>query len=263
MNRLIVARSAPLLFRQVGRSIGGRSVVQHLAPQTPPLATARSWFSSTDDKNQNMAYPDTSAEKLFEEDEEDEVEDDSELTEIDRSEVDEEKPGGEGPELVPSKEEALQAKLKEIRDQLQRSLAEQENTRRIAHRDIDQARQFAIKSFAKSLLEVSDNLERALHAVPHDAIEANDGEQDKKPSVLANLYQGIHLTEKELRKAFESNGLVKFGDVGEVFDPNKHEALFEYPDAKLEAGTVGQVMKPGFMLNSRVLRPAEVGVVKN
>jgi molecular chaperone GrpE len=283
MNRLVVARSAQLLFRQVGRRIGGQSILQHLArPPAPSSSLAHScWFSSStanddnkttkvapdkdDDEDDNpIDYPDTSAEKIFEQDdEEDEEDDEAETMEIDRSEVDEAKPGDEGPELVPPREELLQNKLKQLRDQLQRSLAEQENTRRIAHRDIDQARQFAIKSFAKSLLEVSDNLERALDAVPADSIAAKDGAHNAKPSVLANLYQGIQLTEKELRKAFESNGLVKFGDVGEVFDPNKHEALFEYPDAKMQAGTVGQVMKPGFMLNSRVLRPAEVGVVKN
>lgn len=163
-------------------------------------------------------------------------------------------------EIKPSKEEELEAQVKELKNQLLRSMAEQDNTRRIASRDIDQARQFAIKSFAKSLLDVSDNLERALDAVPQDALEKAKAEE--KPDVLANLYEGIQLTEKGLRKAFESNGLVKFGEAGEVFDPNKHEALFEYPDAAREAGTVGEVMKPGFMLNSRVLRPAEVGVIK-
>jgi molecular chaperone GrpE len=156
----------------------------------------------------------------------------------------------------PSKEEVLEAQVKELKEKVLRSLAEQDNTRRIAKVDVDKARQFAIKSFAKSLLDVADNLERAMKAVPVDQLDK------KKDPVLCNLYEGIELTEKGLTKAFEANGLIKFGQVGEVFDPNRHEALFEYPDATKTAGTVGQIMKPGFLLNRQVLRPAEVGVVK-
>ena len=70
------------------------------------------------------------------------------------------------------------------------------------------------------------------------------------------------MTDDGLTKAFAKNGLVKFGQRGEKFDPNKHEALFEYPDPNGEPGCIGQVMKAGFMLNNRVVRPAEVGVVK-
>jgi molecular chaperone GrpE len=147
--------------------------------------------------------------------------------------------------------------VKELKDALLRSLAEQENTRRIAARDVSEARQFAIKSFAKSLLDVSDNLERAMAAVPSSYIE----NKEEHP-VLANLYEGIELTERGLMKAFTSNGLEKFGAVGEIFDPNQHEALMEYPDPTKVPGTIGQVMKVGFLLNKRVLRPAEVGVIK-
>jgi molecular chaperone GrpE len=153
--------------------------------------------------------------------------------------------------------ELLESQVKDLKDQVIRGLAEQENTRRIAQRDVEQARQFAIKSFAKSLLDVADNLERALNAVP-DAMEKD---RESHP-VLANLYEGIEMTEKGLLKTFEMNGLVKYGKAGEVFDPNLHEALFEYPDPEKQPGTVGQILKPGFMLNKRVLRPAEVGVIK-
>jgi molecular chaperone GrpE len=167
---------------------------------------------------------------------------------------------------VKEEEEATTAKFEarvkaltdQHKDQLLRSLAEQENTRRIALRDVDSARQFAIKSFAKSLLDVSDNLSRALDAVPEDMRADKDGH-----SVLATLYEGIQMTDRELTKAFELNGLVKYGQPGDIFDPNLHEALYEYADPVKEPGTVGQVMTPGFMLNKRVLRPAEVGVVKN
>ena len=153
------------------------------------------------------------------------------------------------PPVVEDPVPALQAQIKELKDQMLRSLAEQENTRRIAQRDVSQAKQFAIQSFAKSLLETSDNLERALQFATED-------EQ------TSALYEGVKMTENLLLKAFEKNGLMKFGTVGDVFDPNQHEALFEYEDASGEAGTVGQVMKSGFLLHSRVLRPAEVGVIK-
>ena len=158
---------------------------------------------------------------------------------------------------APSREEQLEAQVKELKDQLLRSLAEQDNTRRIARRDVDAASQFAIKSFAKALLDTSDNLTRALEAVPEDM--RNDKENHR---VLANLYEGIEMTGRGLMKAFEMNGLYKFGKEGELFDPNKHEALYEYVDPEKKVGTIGQVMKPGFMLRDRVLRPAEVGVIK-
>ena len=151
----------------------------------------------------------------------------------------------------------LEQQVKDLKDNLLRSLAEQENTRRIAKRDVEQARSFAISSFAKSLLETSDNLSRALDAVPEELRH----DHDHHP-VLATLYEGITMTDDGLTKAFSKNGLEKFGAAGEKFDPNLHDALFEYPDPNGEAGNIGQVMKKGFMLNSRVLRPAEVGVVK-
>jgi molecular chaperone GrpE len=183
---------------------------------------------------------------------EEEPQKEEEATQEEASSSDAEAPS---PEL--SKEEALEVQVKELKDQLLRSLAEQDNTRRIAQRDVEQARQFAIKSFAKSLLETSDNLERALGSVP----QALEKDHDAHP-VLHNLYEGIELTERGLMKAFEANGLEKFGKPGEPFDPNRHDALFEYADPDFEPGTIGQVMKSGFMLNKRVLRPAEVGVVK-
>lgn len=155
------------------------------------------------------------------------------------------------------KVEELEVTVKDLTDKMLRSLAEQDNIRRIAKRDVDDARQFSIKSFAKSMLDVADNLDRALKAVP----DAMQKDKEAHP-VLATLYEGIEMTEKGLLKTFEMNGVVKFGTIGEIFDPNVHEALFEYTDSSLKPGTVGQIIKPGYMLNKRVLRPAEVGVIK-
>jgi molecular chaperone GrpE len=166
----------------------------------------------------------------------------------------------------------LQQQNKEIKDQLLRSLAEQENTRRIAVRDVQQARDYSIKSFAKSLLDVADNLARAMEAVPiqyrtsstssNDSSDSGDSINTDATVVLQNLYQGIEMTEHGLKKVLESHGVVSYGTRGDSFDPNLHEALFEYPDDTAIPGTIGQVMKIGYKLNDRVLRPAEVGVVK-
>jgi molecular chaperone GrpE len=78
---------------------------------------------------------------------------------------------------------------------------------------------------------------------------------------LCTLFEGIKMTEDILLKAFEKNGLKKFGTKGETFDPNRHNALFVYPDPNDTPGSVGQVMKAGFMLHGRVIRPADVGVI--
>jgi molecular chaperone GrpE len=163
----------------------------------------------------------------------------------------------EEPVAVVSNEEALEGQVKTLKDQLLRSLAEQENTRQIARKDVAAAKNYAIKSFAKSLLEVSDNLQRALDSVPQDELNAKNNEQ------LISLYQGIEMTNRGLIKAFDANGVQKFcEEPGDVFNPEKHEALMEYPDPTKEPGTVGQVIKKGYTLNNRVLRHAEVGVVK-
>lgn len=153
----------------------------------------------------------------------------------------------------------LETQIKDLKDNLLRSLAEQENTRRIAARDVANAKSYAISSFAKSLLDTSDNLTRALEAVPPELRTDRTNH-----SILANLYEGITMTEDGLNKAFNKVGLVKFGNIGDKFDPNLHMALFEYPDltGTSPPGHIGQVMKVGFMLNDRVIRSAEVGVVK-
>lgn len=156
-----------------------------------------------------------------------------------------------------SEVDTLKQELKEAKDQLLRSLAEQENIRGIAKRDVENARSFAVTSFAKSLLDTSDNLTRAMDAVP----EEYRADTENHP-VLATLYEGISMTDNGLNKALAKNGLKKYGESGDKFDPNLHDALFEYQDDNLEAGSVGQVMKVGFMLNERVIRPAEVGVIK-
>jgi molecular chaperone GrpE len=169
-------------------------------------------------------------------------------------------PAGEGetdPALADLQRQVdeLSQQVSATKDQLLRSLAEQENIRTIARRDVESARQFSIKSFARSLLEVADNLDRALGHIDKTELETN-------PS-LRTLYEGIDMTSTGLTKALESNGVKAYcHQPGDVFDPSLHEALMEYPDESKTPGTVGLVMKKGYTLNSRVLRPAEVGVIK-
>jgi molecular chaperone GrpE len=151
--------------------------------------------------------------------------------------------------------EKLRAELQVYKDQLMRAVAEQENIRKIARNDVQAAQQFSIRKFAKSLLDVADNLDRALESV--------DGTDAEHGPALLSFYQGIELTKTGLVKALESNGVTAYCEQpGEVFDPLRHEALMEYPDPSATPGTVGQVMKKGYMLNGRVLRPAEVAVIK-
>ena len=146
--------------------------------------------------------------------------------------------------------EKLETEKRDLKDQLLRAIAEQENTRRIARRDVQAAKDFASQGFAKSLLDVSDSLGYALEAAKGD------------DASLESLIEGVELTRGQLVKAFSGQGVEEFGEIGDAFDPGLHEALFEYPDDDKEAGTVGQVVKTGFTMKGRTIRAAQVGVVK-
>lgn len=146
---------------------------------------------------------------------------------------------------------ALNAEIKDLKERVLRSLAEEENVRRIAKRDVDNAHAYANTSFAKAMLEVADDLERALATVPADHREAGN-------TALNTLVQGIEMTEKNLQKIFSKYGVVKYGKVDEAFDPNLHDALYQIPDAE-KPNTIGNVVKAGYKLKDRVIRAAQVG----
>lgn len=146
----------------------------------------------------------------------------------------------------------LQTENADLKDRLLRALADAENVRRRAERDVNEARQFAITGFARDMVDVADNLERALASVPN-------GEHDGN-STLSTLTQGVDLTRKEMLRALEKHGVRKLDPAGQRFDPNFHEAMFEVPGTPEQAGTVTQVVSPGFAIGARVLRPAKVGV---
>ena len=150
---------------------------------------------------------------------------------------------------------ALQDELEQAREQRLRAAAEMENLRRRTAREIADAKKFAVSSFARDLLSVSDNLTRALTVV-------TDDEKAAAGEVWKNLLEGVEMTERELLNVFDKNGVKKIDPEGERFDPNQHQAMFEVPDPNQPSGMVVQVVAPGFMIGERVLRPAMVGVTK-
>ena len=151
--------------------------------------------------------------------------------------------------------EALAKEAAEARDKMLRTLAEMENLRKRTTREVADARTYGITGFARDVLEIADNLQRALDAVPAEARAAAD------PGLKA-LIEGVELTERSLLNALEKNGVKKFDPAGQKFDPNFQQAMFEVPDASVPAGTVVQVIQAGFTIGERVLRPALVGVAK-
>jgi molecular chaperone GrpE len=147
--------------------------------------------------------------------------------------------------------ESLTAELATAKDQLLRSLAEQENIRAQSRRHRDEAVRYAAADFAGDLLPSVDNLERALDCVPAD--------QRAEPSV-AGLLAGVEATRRTLLDAFAKHGLKRFDPIGEPFDPHRHAASFGAIDMRYPPGTVASVIQPGYMYRDRLIRPALVGV---
>jgi molecular chaperone GrpE len=148
----------------------------------------------------------------------------------------------------------LTAQVADLKDQLLRALAETENLRRRSQREREDAVRYATAPFAKDMVEVADNLSRALEAVPPDAVEADEH--------LKTLMTGVRMTEKALQTVFEKHHIRRIDPMGQRMDPHAHEALFEVPDPSQPAGTVVQVIRAGYRLHDRLLRAAQVGVAK-
>jgi molecular chaperone GrpE len=151
--------------------------------------------------------------------------------------------------------EALAKEAAESRDKMLRTLAEMENLRKRTTREVADARIYGIQNFARDILDIADNLQRALDAVPADTKAAAD------PGLKA-LIEGVELTERSLLNTLEKNGVKKFDPSGEKFDPNFQQAMYEVPDSSVPPGTVVQVVQAGYTLGERVLRPALVAVAK-
>src|SRR6201999_1290967 len=151
--------------------------------------------------------------------------------------------------------EALTREVAEARDKMLPTLAEMQNLRQRTRREVSDAKTYGITGFSRDVLDIADNLQRALDAVPAEPKAAAD------PGLKA-LMEGVELTERSLLNTLEKNGVKKFDPSGEKFDPNFQQAMYEVPDASVPSGTVVQVVQAGFMIGERVLRPALVGVSK-
>jgi len=149
---------------------------------------------------------------------------------------------------------ALAEEVAGLKDQLLRALAETENVRRRADRDKDDAKRFAAANFAKDLLSVADNFNRALESVTEEILAEHPP--------LKPIIEGVRMTQKELLTVFERHGIKKIDAIGQKLDPNRHQAVFEVPDESQPPGTVVQELQAGYVLHERLLRPAMVGVAK-
>jgi molecular chaperone GrpE len=150
---------------------------------------------------------------------------------------------------------ATAEEVQELKDRLLRTLAEMENLRARTQREVEEARKFAVTGFARDLLEVGDNLCRALASVPAEARAQSE--------FMTNLVQGVEMTERSLRSALERHQVRRVSpQKGERFDHKLHQAMFEVPSAELAPGSVAEVIQDGYVLADRLLRPALVGVAK-
>ncbi len=155
----------------------------------------------------------------------------------------------------PGSAEAFAREAADLRDRMLRTLAEMENLRKRTAKEVSDARSYGITGFARDVLDIADNLQRALDAVPSETRELAD-------PMLKTLIEGVELTERSLLSALEKNGVRKFDPTGEKFNPNFQQAMYEVPDPSVPAGTVVQVVQAGYTIGERVLRPALVGVSK-
>jgi molecular chaperone GrpE len=149
--------------------------------------------------------------------------------------------------------EVLRAERDEMRDKFMRALADAENSRKRADRDRREAEMYGSTRLARDLLPVHDNLTRALQAVPEENRAAS-----------AALIEGVELTLRELTNVMTKHGVTPISPaIGDLFDPQLHQAMFEAPLPGTKAGQIIQVMTEGFLLHDRLLRPAQVGVSSN
>ena len=147
----------------------------------------------------------------------------------------------------------LQAELDDAKDRLLRAMAETENLRRRAVREREDAGKYAISGFARDMLSAVDNLRRALDSL---------SEENRADESFSSLVSGVEITERELLSAFERHGIRRIEPRGEKFDHNFHQAIFHVETEDQPAGTIVEVVQPGYVIADRLLRPAMVGVAK-
>ena len=150
--------------------------------------------------------------------------------------------------------EQLVIKIEELKDQLMRTLAESENLRKRTIKEVDQAKKYSHISFVRDLVSSVDNFKRALDSLPEDKAEL--------PEPVKNLIIGLEIVEKEINNTFEKHNLTQISPLGQKFDYNFHQAMFEVPTEDAEPGTVVEVSQIGYLLYDRLVRPAMVGISK-
>jgi molecular chaperone GrpE len=155
----------------------------------------------------------------------------------------------------PKPSTSLDRELADMKDRLLRALADMENMRKRTEREVADARVYGISSFARDVVGVADNMHRSMQAL-------DDELRAKADEGLKALLDGVELTERELINVLEKHGVKKIEPLGQKFDPNRHQAMFEVEDASVPSGTVAQVMQAGYLIGERVLRPALVAVTK-
>jgi molecular chaperone GrpE len=161
---------------------------------------------------------------------------------------------GQAPvDLAATRIAALEKEVAEWKEKMMRALADAENTRRRAVKDREDAGKYAVTSFAKDLLDFSDNFHRALAAIPSEL------HTDER---IAGIITGLEAMDANLLKTFEKHGIRKIEPLDETFNPNFHEVMFEAPIPGKPAGIVIQVVEAGYLLQDRLLRAAKVGVSK-
>lgn len=148
--------------------------------------------------------------------------------------------------------QALQAEISDLKDQVLRAYAEMDNIRKRAERERLDTQKYAISKFAREMLSVADNLERALAAVPADTADP----------ILKSLLDGLMVTERGLVGALERYGIKRIPAEGAPFDPHQHQAVMEHQDPSVPSGTIVRVFEAGYTIEDRVLRPASVVVAK-
>ena len=141
-----------------------------------------------------------------------------------------------------------------LKDKLLRALADMENLRRRSQKDREDALKYSAANFARDMLSVADNLRRAIESIPEDG--------DPDGAALVGFIEGIALTEKGLLSTLERHGIKTIDPMGEKFDPQFHEAMFEIPMQDAQNGTIMQVVEVGYVIHDRLLRPAKVGIAK-
>jgi len=150
--------------------------------------------------------------------------------------------------------EELQLENAELKDRLLRAMADMENLLRRTEREKADTAKYAISNFARDVLSIGDNLRRAIEAVPQEAVAGDPA--------LQSLLDGVGVTERELLNMLERHGIKRIDPKGEPFDPNFHQAMLEIENKDMDAGTVAEVVQPGYVIKDRVLRPAMVAVSK-